>query len=125
MTPTPTPPLQPPTVAPPVFIERCPPGVGRTASRLLRQAVEACTASVDADEERARLLRADAEQMFRLVDRLHAVWMTTAHETRPVTDPIVYAVRYGATDGDHTALAEMLTTLTAKLKEGLPIGFDR
>lgn len=123
----PTPPLRPPTSAP-VDDDPWSDFYG-TTSALFEQGLGLAKESVAAiqagDRTLARQLVADAEAMFRLADRISIVHSLMEDEVVYISDPVVYAVRYAATNDDPKALARMIQAITRNQEEEADFGADR
>ena len=88
---------------------------------LIGHAFAAVGKSLDAreagDEAQARLLLADAEAMWRAADRIVITMTMQDDEVLVVSDPAVYAARYGIANENPTAVSGLLELVTQKLNE--------
>ena len=124
----PTPPLRPPTDAPPVGDDSWSAMYGKYQA-LIDHAVDAAGRSLAAieagDEAGARQLLADAEARWRAADRLIITMTMRDDEQVVVTDPVVYAVHHATTHVVDNPLARMIEAVTRNQEEEADLGTDR
>ena len=123
-----TPPLRPPTEVPSATDDPWSSMydiAGALEDRAIATTKESLVAAEAGDRAGARQLVADAEALFRLADRITITMTMKDDETRVVSDPAVYAARYGVADENPTAVSRLLELVTKNLEREAHFGSDR